>query len=79
MALEPYRQHRQYRNDLNLVEYWGTAAPSAATDTGPYKIGDIVWNTAPAAGGASYLGWICTTAGADGSTSTWKGYGLLQT
>jgi hypothetical protein len=78
MAFEPYSQLRQYRNDLSLKEYWGTAAPSASTDIGPYNVGDIVWNTAPAGGGASYIGFVCTVAGADGATSTWKGFGLIQ-
>ncbi len=63
---------------LGLRQYWGTAAPSAATDVGPFKVGDIVWNTAPAAGGATYMGWVCTTAGATGATSTWKGFALIQ-
>ena len=44
----------------------------------PYNVGDRVWNTAPAGGGATYIGWVCVTAGADGSTSTWKGFGLIQ-
>lgn len=41
----------------------GTAAPT----TGTWLRGDIVWNTAPAAGGTP--GWVCTTAGTPG---TWK-------
>lgn len=41
----------------------GTAVPT----TGTWSRGDIVWNTAPAAGGAP--GWICTGAGSPG---TWK-------
>ena len=41
----------------------GAAAPVAGT----WAVGDIVWNTAPAAGGAP--GWVCTTAGTPG---TWK-------
>jgi hypothetical protein len=79
MAMEPYSQFRQYRNDLNLKEYWSTAAPSASTDLGPFKVGDIFWNTSPAAGGGSYIGWVCVSGGATGATSTWKGFGLLQT
>jgi hypothetical protein len=79
MAMEPYFQLRSGRNSLNLKEYWSDAKPSASTDIGPFAKGDIVYNTAPAAGGGSYLGWICTTAGLDGATSTWKGFGLLET
>ncbi len=52
---------------LGLRQYWGTAAPSAATDIGPYSVGDIVWNTAPTAGGT--LCWVCTTAGATGAVA----------
>ena len=78
MAQEAYIQFRQYRNSRNLKEYWSDAAPSLVTDVGPYNLGDVVWNITPAGGGATYVGWICTSAGADGSTSTWKGFGLIQ-
>lgn len=43
--------------------FFGTAAPSA----GAFAQGDIVWNTAPTAGGT--LCWVCT---ASGSPGTWK-------
>lgn len=46
---------------------------SAAPTTGTAAVGDIVWNTVPAAGG--YMGWVCITAGSPG---TWKGFGLIQ-
>lgn len=42
---------------------WRTAIPT----TGTWNVGDIVWNTTPAAGGIP--GWICVTAGTPG---TWK-------
>lgn len=58
----------------NLQQALGTVLPatnvwqgSAAPTTGTWKQGDIVWNTAPASGGAP--GWVCTTAGTPG---TWK-------
>lgn len=57
--------------------YYGTAAPSDANE-GPFMVGDEVINTAPAAGGSSYRGWVCTTAGT-GATATFKGFGLLET
>jgi hypothetical protein len=38
-----------------------TEYASAAPTSGSYYVGDIVWNTAPSAGGAP--GWVCTTAG----------------
>jgi hypothetical protein len=79
MAMEAYAQNRQYRNPLSLKEYWSTAKPTASTDIGPFSVGDIVWNTVPAAGGATYMGWVCTTAGKDGANSTWKGFGLIET
>jgi hypothetical protein len=77
MAMESFIT--QHGGTLGLTRYYGTAAPSLATDIGPYKVGDEVINTAPAAGGGSYRGWVCTTAGATGATSTWKGFGLLET
>jgi hypothetical protein len=42
---------------------FGTAAPTV----GAHKVGDTVFNTAPAAGGV--FAWVCTTAGTPG---TWK-------
>jgi hypothetical protein len=50
------------------VRLLGTAAPT----TGTYEIGDIVYNSTPAAGG--YIGWVCVTAGAPG---TWKTFGPI--
>lgn len=51
--------------DGSIGVYFGTAAPTN-TDFS-YKVGDIVWNTAPSAGNASH--WRCVVAGAPG---TWK-------
>ena len=48
-------------NEPTVLRY--TAAPT----TGTWAVGDRVWKTAPAAGGAP--GWVCTTAGTPG---TWK-------
>lgn len=45
---------------------------SAAPTTGAWKVGDTVYNTAPAAGGT--MGWVCTTAGTPG---TWKTFGSI--
>lgn len=42
---------------------FGAAAPTVGTA----KVGDAVFNTAPAAGGV--FAWVCTTAGTPG---TWK-------
>lgn len=50
--------------------YNGSAAPVAGT----WAVGDIVYNTAPAAGGN--IGWVCTSAGTPG---TWKEFGLIST
>lgn len=52
------------------VEY-GTAAPT--TTATKYRVGDRVWNTAPAAAG--YMGWVCTVTGTPG---TWKGFGAIE-
>jgi hypothetical protein len=80
MAFESYKQLRQYRNDLSLTEYWGTAPPSSTTDIGPYMLGDVVWNTAPATA-PNALGWICTTPGSNGATAVFTeiGAGLNDT
>lgn len=47
---------------------FGTAAPT----TGPHRAGDIVINTAPAAGGVDY--WRCSTTGTPG---TWSPTGIV--
>lgn len=49
--------------------YYGTAAPTV----GNYMVGDILYNTAPMAGGN--IGWVCTTAGSPG---TWKVFGAIS-
>lgn len=46
----------------------GTAAPTR----GNFRVGDIVENSTPAAGGN--IGWVCTTAGQPG---TWKTFGAI--
>lgn len=55
-----------FNNNQNTFCY--TAAPTVGT----WKVGDQIWNTAPAAAGAP--GWICTTAGTPG---TWKAMASL--
>jgi hypothetical protein len=47
----------------------GTAAPGS----GAHVLGEIVWNTSPAADGV--VGFICVSAGTPG---TWKGFGLIE-
>lgn len=47
---------------------YATAAPTGGT----WRIGDIVYNVAPAAAGT--IGWVCTTAGTPG---TWKTFGNI--
>lgn len=49
--------------------FWGTAAPT----TGTWNAGDIILNSAPAAGG--YIGWVCVTTGTPG---TWKSFGTIS-
>lgn len=46
---------------------------SAAPTTGTYNVGDIVYNSAPTAGGT--IGWVCVTAGTPG---TWKTFGAIS-
>lgn len=38
-----------------------------------FKVGDVVYNTSPSAGGN--IGWVCTTAGTPG---TWKTFGAIS-
>jgi len=60
------------------VEVWDNAAPSTAGD---WEVGSRVYNTAPAAGGSSYIGWVCTTAGTlvPPVVPVFKGFGLIET
>lgn len=50
----------------------GNSAPTQAGD-GTFKVMDVIWNTAPAAGGTAF--WVCTTAG-NGATATFKGVAI---
>lgn len=59
---------RERDNSWNAAVAVGSAAPTAGT----YSVGDVVWNTAPAASGT--MGWVCTTAGTPG---TWKTFGTI--
>ena len=52
-----------------VKNFYGTAAPTTGTWIG----GDIVYNSAPSAGGK--IGWICVTAGTPG---TWKAFGAID-
>jgi len=47
-------------------------AYSAAPSSGPWRQGDIVYNSAPSAGGT--VGWVCVTGGTPG---TWKTFGTI--
>ena len=47
------------------------AFAAAAPTTGAHKVGEIVFNTVPTAGGT--FAWSCTTAGTPG---TWKAVAL---
>lgn len=46
---------------------------AASPSTGTWRVGDIVYNNAPASAG--YIGWVCTVAGTPG---TWKTFGLIS-
>ena len=50
------------------LHVYGTSAPASGT----WAVGDIMWNTSPAAAGT--IGWVCTTAGTPG---TWKTFGTI--
>ena len=71
---QPYRI-RLFDNNVRTdvrggkTHIFDTAAPVSGT----WAVGDIVWNTAPTAGG--FIGWTCTTAGTPG---TWKTFGAVS-
>jgi len=48
---------------------WASATPT----TGTYKVGDILFNSSPSAGG--FIGWTCVTAGTPG---VWKTFGVIS-
>jgi hypothetical protein len=74
MALLPYTE----AIDGNTRRrYFGTAAPTIAEVSYTFAVGDEVINSVPAAGGATFYGWVCTTAGV-GGTAVFKGFGLIQ-
>lgn len=52
--------------------YSGRIYAAAAPTGGTYAVGDVVFNTAPSAGGT--MGWVCTAAGSPG---TWKTFGAI--
>ena len=51
----------------------GVSYAAAAPSTGRWMQGEIVYNTAPTAGG--FVGWVCT---ASGSPGTWKTFGVIS-
>ena len=55
-----------------FIKSW-LGASTAAPSTGTYSVGDIIYNSAPVAGG--FIGWVCTTAGTPG---TWKTFGVIS-
>ena len=63
VATTPYRRI-SFKYDI----FYASAAPVA----GDWAQGDIVYNSAPAAGG--FIGWVCTASGAPG---TWKTFGAI--
>lgn len=52
---------------------WSQLNYSASPSTGTWRVGDIVYDTAPTASG--YIGWVCTTAGTPG---TWNTFGPIS-
>jgi hypothetical protein len=57
--------------DDGIVITYGTAPPTS----GAAAKGWIVYNSNPSAGGT--VGWVCTTAGTNGSTAVWKTFGTI--
>ena len=55
----------------NVVD--GTLERPSAPTTGPWSVGDRIYNSVPSASGN--IGWVCVTAGTPG---TWKSYGTIS-
>lgn len=55
-------------DNFNVITY-----ASAPPVTGTHSIGDILFNSAPIAGG--FIGWVCVAAGTPG---TWKTWGAIS-
>jgi hypothetical protein len=62
------RKIHEANNTWQSMEILRSAIPTAGT----WAVGDVVWNTVPAASGN--IGWVCTTAGTPG---TWKSWGTI--
>lgn len=59
----------QSGNSWNPTVQYRSASPTSGT----WRVGDIVYNTSPAASGV--IGWVCVTAGTPGS---WKSFGNIS-
>jgi len=66
-----------YLNMLRVEQTEGTPGRQVSYNAAPlttaWQPGDIVWNTAPTAGGT--VGWVCVTGGTPG---TWKTFGAIS-
>jgi hypothetical protein len=60
------------QNNVESNSFQSTRQAAAPT-TGTWRVGDIVYNNAPASAG--YVGFVCTVAGTPG---TWKSFGLIS-
>jgi Pectate lyase superfamily protein len=68
------RKKLKFATDGKWWEILQAQYMSAPPTSGTYKVGDLVLNNAPTAGG--YIGWVCVSAGTPG---IWKGFGAIQT
>ena len=57
-------------SNATVRAFFDTAPPTSGT----WKVGDIVYNKAPPAVGAGYVGWLCVT---DGTPGDWRPFGAL--
>jgi hypothetical protein len=62
-----------YPNGFALDQNHSQDARATVPTTGTWVQGQVVWNTAPTAGG--FAGWICTASGTPG---TWKTFGVIS-
>ena len=71
ITLGSYGIGSYYFGEANQMLLRTVAATAPAS--GDYLVGDIVYNSAPVAGG--FIGFVCTTAGSPG---TWKTFGAIS-
>ena len=70
----PFTNTTPFHNEIDTTRKTMSSSPAGATSLNQtWGVGDIVYNSAPTAGGN--IGWVCTAAGTPG---TWKTFGSIE-